>query len=292
MRTCFIAILFSALLLPLHVRAQDQQGPIAPPPKFEVHRIPSVPHPGPPPIPAQEIIQRFAANEDVMAKAYKTFTFTQAISVQELSGPAGKFTASGEVYTKPDGNQYWRVVQSPQSNLKTTTLTLEDIRTIAGLPLFVLTSGEIGNYNFLYAGQDKLDELNTFVFQVKPKQLSRTRRFFEGAIWVDDHDFAIVKSYGKFISEVESDSDNGTKLPFTMFETYRENFQEKYWLPTYTSSDDYINTANGEQFHLHLIIRSTDFKPNSQQTVPAPLDGNPGASPVSPQPPSALPRSK
>jgi hypothetical protein len=290
-RTCFIAILFSGLLLPLPVRAQDQQGPIAPPPKFEVHRIPSVPHPGPPPIPAQEIIQRFAANEDVMAKAYKTFTFTQAISVQELSGPAGKFSASGEVYTKPDGNQYWRVVQSPQSNLKTTTLTLEDIRTIASLPLFVLTSGEIGNYNFLYAGQDKLDELNTYVFQVKPKQLSRTRRFFEGAIWVDDHDLAIVKSYGKFVSEVVSDSDSGTKLPFTMFETYRENFQEKYWLPTYTSSDDYINASTGEQFHLHLIIRSTDFKANPQQAAPTAPDGNPGTPLVSPLPPSKLPQS-
>jgi hypothetical protein len=289
-RTYFIAILFSGLFLPLPVRAQDQQGPIAPPPKFEVHRIPSVPHPGPPPIPAQEIIQRFAANEDVMAKAYKTFTFTQAISVQELSGPAGKFTASGEVYTKPDGNQYWRVVQSPQSNLKTTTLTLEDIRTIASLPLFVLTSGEVGNYNFLYAGQDKLDELNTYVFQVKPKQLSRTRRFFEGAIWVDDHDFAIVKSYGKFVSEVESDS--GTKLPFTMFETYRENFQEKYWLPTYTSSDDYINTSTGEQFHLHLIIRSTDFKPNPQQAVPAPPTPIPERRLFHPSPPSALPQSR
>jgi hypothetical protein len=264
----FSAVLIAAFLLPWLSRAQDQQGPMAPPPKFEVHRIPSIPHPGPPPIPQDEIIKRFAANEDIMAKVYKTYIFTQTISVEELSGPPGKFVASGEVYTKPDGNQYWRAVQPLQSNLKTTTLTLEDVRTIASLPLFVLTSGEVGNYNFLYAGQDKLDQLNTYVFQVKPKQLSRSRRFFEGAIWVDDHDFAIVKSYGKFVTEVEPSE--GTKLPFTMFETYRENFQEKYWLPTYTSSDDYINASNGDQFRLHLIIRSTDFKQNPQQTTPAP----------------------
>ena len=44
----------------------DTQGPIAPPPKYDVRRIPSVPHPGPPPIPEQQIIQRAAANEDVM----------------------------------------------------------------------------------------------------------------------------------------------------------------------------------------------------------------------------------
>lgn len=272
-----------ALSFACTVFAQEQQGPMAPPPKFEVKRIPSVPHPGPPPIPQEEIIKRLAGNEDVMAKVYKTYKFTETISVEELSGPPGKFVASGEVYTKPDGTQVWHTAEPLQSNLKTTTLTLEDVRTIASLPLFVLTTSEVGNYSFLYAGQDKLDELNTYVFQVKPKQLSRSRRFFEGAIWVDDHDLAIVKSYGKFVTEVEPDE--GTKLPFTMFETYRENFQEKYWLPTYTSSDDYINSSNGDQFRLHLIIRSTDFQPSPQPPASAPSSppssSKSGASPAS-----------
>jgi hypothetical protein len=272
MRFPLILIVLVVACATLSLRGQDQQGPIAPPPKFEVHRIPSVPHPGPPPIPQEEIVKRFAAAEDVAAKAYNGYTFTQTISVQELSGPPGKFVASGEVYTKPDGNRYWRVGQPLESNLKTTTLTLEDVRTIASLPLFVLTSTEVGNYNFLYAGQDKLDELNTYVFQVKPKQLSRTRRLFEGAIWIDDHDLAIVKTYGKFVTEVEPEG--GTKLPFAMFETYRENFQEKYWFPTYTSSDDYITASNGDQFHLHLIIHSTDFKQGTQQPPAEAPSGN------------------
>jgi hypothetical protein len=278
MRSSRAAILMAGLFIacPWCARAQDQQGPLPPPPKFEVHRIPSVPHPGPPPIPQQEIIQRFAANEDVMAKMYKTYTFTQTVRVEDLSGAGqgGMFSATGQVYTKPDGVRYWRITGQPQSTLKTTTLTLEDVRTIATLPLFFLTSGEVGNYNFLYAGEDKLDELNTYVFQVKPKQLSRTRRYFEGAIWVEDHDLAIVKTYGKFVSEVESDE--GTKLPFTMFETYRENFQEKYWLPTYTNSDDFITTSKGDQFHLRLVIHSTDFKPNAQ-----PGESTPHSSPGS-----------
>lgn len=245
------------------------------PPKFEVRRLPSVPHPGPPPIPEQEIIQRFSANEDVMAKIYKTYTFAQTVRVEDLTGssePDGIFSVTGQVYTKPDGGQTWRVMGQPQSTLKTTTLTLEDVRTIASLPLFFLTSGEIGNYNFLYAGQDKLDEVNTYVFQVKPKQLSRTRRFFQGAIWVDDHDLTIVKTYGKFVSEVESDE--GTKLPFTMFETYRENFQDKYWLPTYTNSDDFITTPKGDQYHLRLVIHSTEFKPNAQPAAPSDNSGS------------------
>ena len=244
-------------------RAQDQ-GPMAPPPKFEVKRIPSVPHPGPPPIPVQEIIQKFAANEDVMKAVYATYHFTQTVRVEELSDVGGKFTATGDVYTKPGGGRYWRVTAPPQSNLKAMYFSLEDVRTMVNIPLFMLTTEEIANYSFLYAGQDKLDELNTYVFQVKPKELSRTRRFFEGVIWVDDHDLVIVKTYGKFVSEIAG---SGSPLPFTMFETYRENFQGKYWLPTYTNSDDYINGDDNTQLHLRLVIHSTNFQLNSSPSA-------------------------
>ena len=275
-RLSSIGILLAGLLCggALGARAQDQ-GPMAPPPKFEVKRIPSVPHPGPPPIPVQEIIQKFAANEDVMKTVYATYNFAQTVRVEELTGPGGKFTATGEVYTKPGGGRYWRVTEPPQSNLKVMHFSLEDIRAMVSIPLFMLTTDEIENYNFLYAGQDKLDELNTYVFQVKPKVqslLDRSRRLFEGAIWVDDHDLTIVKSFGKFVSEI---SGNGPQLPFTMFETYRENFQGKYWLPTYTSSDDYVDSGDNTQIHLRLVIHSTDFKLNSSPPAEFPSGNAP-----------------
>lgn len=251
----------------LSVSAQDGQGPIAPPPKFDVKRISADPHPGPPPIPEPEIIRRFAANELVMQKQYDAYNFTQMIRVEELTDPGGKFTVTGEVYTRPDGQRYLRITKQPESNLKITDFALEDVKTIATLPLFVLTPNEIANYTFKYAGQDKLDQINTYVFQVKPKQLSRTRRLFDGVIWVDDQDLVIVKSFGKFVSEIAG---NGTKLPFTMFETFRENFQEKYWLPTYTRSDDYLQGADNTEQHLRLVIRDTDFKLVGSPTATAP----------------------
>jgi hypothetical protein len=259
------AILLTALACnaTLSSRAQEDQGPIAPPPKFEVKRIPAEPHPGPPPIPELEIIHKLATNEDVMKNVYDTYTFTETVRVEELSDPGGKFTATGEVYTKTEGGRYWRLTKPIASNLKVTNFTLEDIRTIATIPLFFLTTGEVGNYNFKYAGQDKLDELNTYVFQVKPKELSRKRIFFDGVIWVDDRDLAIVKTYGKFVSEITGE---GTKLPFSMFEIYRENFQEKYWLPTYITSDDYIDRKDS-QVLLRLVIRSTGFKLDKPATT-------------------------
>ena len=191
-----LAILFCATPC---VRAQDP-GPMAPPPKFDVKRIPAQPHPGPPPIPEPEIIRKFATNEDVMKKEYDEYNFARTIRIEELTDPGGKFIVSGVVYTKPDGERTLRIEKQPETNLKQTDFTLEDVRIIAQLPLFILTTEEIPNYTFTYAGQDKLDQLNTYVFQVKPKQLSRKRRFFEGAVWVDDRDLTIVKTMGNSLA--------------------------------------------------------------------------------------------
>jgi hypothetical protein len=254
------------LALATNVLAQSSAGPMAPPPKFEVKRIPTEPHPGPPPIPVEVIIQKFSANEDVMKQKFDTYDYTQTVRIDELADPGGKFSVTGDVYTRPDGQRYMRVEKQPESNLKVEMYTLEDVRTISNLPLFLLTSQEIANYNFKYVGQEKLDQLTTYIFQVKPKMLSRKRRFFEGVIWVDDQDFAIVKSYGKLVSEL---SGNGTALPFTMFETYRENFQGKYWLPTYTSSDDVIKDPDGQEVPVRLVIRSTNFRPHDSEANPA-----------------------
>lgn len=246
---------------------QDAKGPLAPPPKFEVKRIPAEPHPGPPPIPQEEIIKRFSANEDVMEKLYDDYTFNQAIRVEEIGDPGGKFSVAGEVYTKPGGGRWFRVTKEAESDLKSIKLTLEDIRTISSIPLFVLTTKEIAHYDFKYAGQDKLDDINTYVFQVIPKELSRSRRFFKGVIWVDDRDLVIVKSYGQFVSEIPG---SGTKLPFSLFEIFRENFQDKYWLPTYIRSDDFIPGGPMGDVHLHLVIRDTDLKLQAPPVAAAP----------------------
>lgn len=270
------------------VRAQDEKGPIPPPPKFEVHRISNDPTPPAPPLPEAEIIKRFAANEQVMKKEYNESIFDETVRVEEMTEPGGKFVATGEVYTKPDGQRFLRVQKPPESDLKLTSFSLEDVRTIASLPMFVLTSDEIANYDFKYSGMDKLDELNTYVFQVKPKQLSRKRRFFEGVVWVDDRDFVIVKSYGKFVSEIAG---NGTKLPFSMFESYRENFKNKFWLPTYTRSDDSIPGPNGAQLPLRLVIRASNFKLYDTSAPAAPAAAPGAASPsTGSSPPASAPR--
>jgi hypothetical protein len=271
-------------LLSAGVACAQVEGPVAPPPKFEVKRLPSEPVPPAPPLPVEEIIRRFTQNEEIFKRAYDAYSFQQTIRVQEqgeANAPGGEFNVTGEFFTKPDGKRYERIIKPPVSTLHRTSFSLEDVQVLARLPLFVLTADELPHYNLTYEGQQKLDELNTFVFRVKPKQVERQRRFFEGVVWVDDRDFAIVKSFGQFVIDIANsgDNDGGTQLPFTMFEIYRENFQQKFWFPTYIRSDDFIKAPKSD-IPIHLVIRSTGFQPpNGAAPANPPVPASPSKPP-------------
>ena len=178
--TSIAALLVALAASPLVSRAQDA-GPQAPPPKFEVHRISAVPHPGPPPIPIPEVIQKVAANEDAAKKAYDTYTFTQSIRMQEISDPGGEFNVSGQVYSHPDGERSMRVVGQPSSTLKVTHFSLEDVRQIASVPLFPLLriKSRVTTFSTRVsrARSDQHVRLSS-----EAKAFDRNKRFFEGVI--------------------------------------------------------------------------------------------------------------
>jgi hypothetical protein len=269
------------------VRAHQAQGPLPPPPKFEVKRIPAVPHPGPPPIPVETIIQKFAANEDAEKKIYDGEDFVQDVRIEELSNPGGSFEVIGEMYTKPDGKRMWRVLRPIQSTLKLTSFTMDDVQDIVSQPLFFLTSDQVGYYDFLYAGQTQLDQLAPYVFQVKPKQLSPKRRFFQGVIYVDNVDLAVVETYGKFVSEFYEEK---SKLPFEMYDIYYQNLQGHYWFPTYVRADAELKQKDGSELQLRLVVKSSEFKPSAPQSQSAPPAATPSpqgtAQPAAPLPSS------
>jgi len=247
------------------VRAQVA-GPIAPPPKFELKKIPATPHPTvPPPIPAAEIIQRFTHNEDLNKQAYDADTFDQVVRVEELVNTGGTYQMQGEQYRKPDGERFEKVIGAPTSNLRYTEFSLSDVKYLAGIPLFFLTSKELPQYNLNYEGKEKLDEITTYIFGVHPKQLG-SKPLFDGVVWVDDQEFSIVKSYGRFMT---ASGAIGGDFPFQMFDVYRQNLVGTLWFPTYIRSESEVKTPQGD-VPIRLIIRSTNFRPAAAATPGVP----------------------
>jgi len=203
-----------------------------------------------------------------LREVWKDYAYKQETTLQVL-GPAK--TISGEFYQVSEfvfndaGKRIERILRAPQSTLEQAGLvmTSEDRNALINLQPFALSTEDLPNYQLRYIGKEKVDELNTYVFDVTPKILSDPRelkrakdqkiegRYFQGRIWVDDQDLQIVKTAGKTVPEF--------KQRFPRFETYRENIDGRYWFPTYTYGDD---TLEFDRFNVRvrLVIRYKDYR--------------------------------
>ena len=121
---------------------------------------------------------------------------------------------------------------------------------------FVLTTEELPLYDVLYQGTQHVDEIDTYVFDIAPKHIEKGRRYFQGRIWVDNHDFQIVKTCGKSVPDIRSKNNENF---FPKFVTYREQIDGQYWFPTYTRADDNLHFTNGD-IHIRETIKYTNYK--------------------------------
>jgi hypothetical protein len=78
----------------------------------------------------------------------------------------------------------------------------------------------------------------------------------------------VVKTYGKWVTDLGDE--HAPELPFTNFETYRENVEGKYWFPNYARSDEYLRSKDSGDIPVRLVIKWTDFKPLLASAAPAP----------------------
>ncbi len=206
----------------------------------------------------QEIIGKFAARETEFARARENYTYHQTVRIQELDDAGsvrGRHEMESDIIFSAEGKRTERVVRAPVSTLRNIQLTPEDEQDLRNVQPFVLTTKEIPEYHIRYLGKQMADEIPTFVFAVKPKEMEKGKRYFQGLIWVDDRDFQIVKTYGRGVGLLKKGVDN----QFPKFETYREQVDGKYWFPTYTRADDVLMFQAGPQ-RIRMIVRYEDYK--------------------------------
>ena len=210
-------------------------------------------------ITVDEIIQKFAAKEKQFKIARENYTWRQSVKVQTVDGDTvtGTYEQVVDILFDDKGRRQEQVVYAPESTLKEISMTREDFEDIEKRLPFVLTSDEINLYDITYVGKQKEDELNTYVFDIKPKTIEKNQRYFQGRIWVDDHDFQIVKTFGKSVPDIQHGK-NGENL-FPNFTTYREQIDGKYWFPTYTRVDDTLHFSNND-VHIRQTVKYTNYK--------------------------------
>lgn len=212
-----------------------------------------------------EIIRRFAEAESRLRDARNQFTFKQDVTIQSMMGPqaiTGTYRRVSEILFTDQGVRSERIVYFPQSSLKAFTVTPDDLRDLGIIQPFALTIEDLPKYNIRFIGREKLDELQTYVFDVGPRDpnaMARAgERFFVGRVWVEDQDYMIVKVAGKAGPEPPGSA-------FPRFETYREHIDGKYWFPTYTYADDVLvfRDKRGDptsEAQIRMVVKYTDYK--------------------------------
>ena len=164
---------------------------------------------------------------------------------------------------------YEKPVSRQPSTLHTLNLQRGDSDLLAPTPMFPLTTTAMlpKIRNHVPGGKQPLDELNAYFFTVKPRALDRARAYFSGVVWVDMQDLVIVtKAMGKWVNELGDLT--ASDLPFTVFETYRQQVGKNLWFPAYSRSDDTFQAGN-TSVPIRVIIKWTNFTP--QASSPAAL---------------------
>ncbi|HEY9140318.1 MAG TPA: hypothetical protein VIN93_05470 [Bryobacteraceae bacterium] len=205
---------------------------------------------------ADEIIRKFAAKEAEFAEARDNYTYRQSLKMEELD-PGGNLTGGkweevDDIIFTPEGKRIEKVVYAPVISLKNISSTPEDVQDLREVQPFVLTTAALPEYNIDYLGKEKIDEIDCYLFSVKPKKLVPHKRYFEGEVWVDDRDLQIVKTYGKGVGIAKGQE-------FPKFETYREQIDGKYWFPTYTHADDTLHFKDMSQ-RIRMVVKYQDYK--------------------------------
>jgi len=211
-----------------------------------------------PAIPTDEIIRKFAAKEKEFKLARANYVYRQDNRVQTLTADdrvTGEWHEVWDITFDPSGKRVERVVSAPRNTLTEVTLTPEDLHNLREIQPFVLTTDDLAKYSVKYLGKEKVDEIDCYVFDVAPKTLEKNQRYFQGQIWVDDHDLQIVKTYGKPVPDLKKGEEN----LFPRFETYREQIDGKYWFPTYTRAVDTLKFSSGAK-RIRQIVKYDNYK--------------------------------
>ncbi len=217
-------------------------------------------------ITVDEIVQKFGARESEFSRARDNYIFRQTVRVQTISEdngrPDGEYLQVTDITFDKQGRRNEHVVFAPQNSLQRVTMTPADFEEIEHRLPFVLTAEEMSQYDVKYLGRQKVDELDTYVFDAGPKTLVKGKRYFQGKVWVDQRDYQIVLINGQTVPQDMRKGHEDLQPPFT---TYYEQVDGKYWFPTYTKAEGVLHFPGGgggmaQDVHMKNIVKYTDYK--------------------------------
>jgi outer membrane lipoprotein-sorting protein len=206
-----------------------------------------------------EILTAAAERGRQLQSALRDYTYYAELTIQTISQSdtiTGKFYRFSQISFDPNGKRLEKILENTSTLPRDIYIGTNAANNLTRVYQFILTPETLDQYELNYVGRERIDELNTYVFDVKPKVKmpdpdKSDERFLRGRVWIDDQDLCVVKIAGEALPE-----QTAHRTP--KFETYFQNY-DKYWFPAYTSADDSIRMG---RYHTRVIVnvRYTSYK--------------------------------
>ena len=213
-----------------------------------------------------EIIKAFTAKESEFYNAWINYYYRQVASIKVLSvdgAPANEaMTLVFDVVFLDDGTREVKLTERT-GRLRSVMWTPDDQDVITNYQPFALTTKDLPDYNLNYEGKERVDELDTYVFSVRPRTTKNGKFYFQGKIWVDDADLQIVRTVGKVVPQTQDSQ-------FPEFETLRQLVDKKYWFPVWSHANSVLDFRNN-RVRIEETITYEGFKQFKSSVVVKPI---------------------
>lgn len=206
-----------------------------------------------------EILSAAAERGKELLAALREYTYYAELTIETVSLAdtiTGKYYRFSKISFDRNGNPQEKVLDNTSTLPKDVYIGTNTANNLTRVYQFTITPETLQLYELNYVGREEVDELNTYVFDVKPRRRmpgpNRSHeRYLRGRVWIDDQDVCVVKVAGEVLPE---QSEHATPK----FETYFQN-HGSYWFPAYTSADDNVRLGSYST-RVRVNLRLTGYK--------------------------------
>lgn len=206
-----------------------------------------------------EILALAAQHGKETLQALRSFSYYAELTIETVSQSdtiTGKYYRFSKISYAADGTREEKVLENKSTLPVDVYIGTNAANNLTRVYQFAITPETLSQYELSYVGRERVDELDTYVFDVKPKIKlpdpdKSNERYLKGRVWIDDQDMCVVKVAGEALPE-----QNAHRTP--KFETYYQN-HDKYWFPAYTSADDDVRVGR-RSTRVVVKVRFTSYK--------------------------------
>src|SRR5262249_52681486 len=154
-----------------------------------------------------DILNESAERGKKLQAALNQYSYYAELTIETVSEAdtiTGKYYRFSQISHDSNGQRREKVLENTSTLPGEIYIGSNAANNITRVYSFMLTPESLEQYDFNYIGRERIDELDTWVFDVKPRIKlpdpdKSPDRYLKGRIWIDQQDLCVVKVAGEAI---------------------------------------------------------------------------------------------